>query len=92
MDYNGDRNKTEIKRKIQTFVAFANIIYWQQPNTTFINVMNGEIKEIYRNISLFTQWTSLRNIAVMDTLQQPNGELYNLKKHTIKKHTEKQRP
>ena len=74
MDYNGDSNKTEIKARIQTFVVFANTIYWQQPNTTVINVVNGKTKEIYRNISLFTRWTNLTNLVVMDTYHQPIGE------------------
>ena len=74
MDYNGNFNKTKIKGRIQAFVAFENTIYWQQPNTAVINVANGETKEIYRNISLFTQWSSLTNIVVVDELRQPIGE------------------
>ena len=75
MDYNGYSNKTDIKRKIQVFVVFANTIYVQQPNTAVINVLNGETKEIYHNISLFTQWTNLTSLVVMDTSKQPIGEL-----------------
>ena len=75
MDYNGSSNEIEIKRGIQVFVVFANTIYWQQRNTAVINVLNGETKEIYRNISLFTQWTNLTSLVVMDTSKQPIGEL-----------------
>ena len=76
MDYNGDSSKTEIKGGIQTFAVFANTIYWQQPNSSVINVVNGKTKEIDRNISLLTQMTSLTNLVVVDTLQQPIGELH----------------
>ena len=76
MDYNGDSNKTEIQGEIQTFVVFANTMYWQQPNSTVIHVVSGKTKEIDRNISLSTQLTSLTNLGVMDTLQQSIGELY----------------
>ena len=99
MDYNGDRNETEIKGEIQTFVAFANTIYWQQLNTTVINVVNGETKEICRNISLISQWTNLTSLVVVDTFHQPIGEklfipitiltssgsLYNTCKHASSK-------
>ena len=78
MNYNGDSNETEIKGRIQTFVVFANTIFWQQPNTALINVVNGETKETYRNISLFTQWINLTNLVVVDTLQKPSSELYIL--------------
>ena len=75
MDYNGDRNYTEIKGRIQTLMVFANTVYWQQPSTAVINVMNEKTKEIYHNITLLSRWTSLTNLVVMDTLQQPVGEL-----------------
>ena len=78
MDYNGKSNETEIKARIHTFVGFANTIYWQQPNNTVINVVNGKTKEIYRKISLFTQWTNLTNLVVMDTFHQPTGENLSL--------------
>ena len=79
MDYNGDSSKTEIKEKIQTFAVFANTIYWQQPHSSVINVVNGQTKEIDRNISLLMQMTImtiLTNLVVVDTLQQPIGELH----------------
>ena len=76
MDYNGDSNETEIKGGIQIFVVFANIAYWQQPNSAVINVQSDVTKEIDRNISLFTQMTSLTNLVVMDTSQEPIGEFY----------------
>ena len=83
MDYDGNSNKNEaeVQWKMQASVLFKNTIYLQQPNTNVINVMNITTKEIYRNISLFTQRTNLTGLVVMDTSQQqPIGELSDLLK------------
>ena len=79
MDYDGNSYEIEFKGRIQAVVIFGNTIYWQEPNSAVIHVMNGKAKELDRNISVFPKWTNLTNLVVMpDTLQQPIGELYNL--------------
>ena len=73
MDYDGRdlKNILETKLKTDALAVFGDILYWQEPNNSVVNVMNVTTLDTYRNISLPRQWSSLTGLTVINYFPDP---------------------